>query len=42
MDPSGEGLTQAGRILGMILSLLWLVIGTVTLAVIMIVVVAAR
>jgi hypothetical protein len=27
MDPSGEGLTQAGRLLGMILSLMWILGG---------------
>ena len=36
MDRRGEGLTQAGQILGMILSLLWLIVGGLALVVVLI------
>jgi hypothetical protein len=42
MDRSGEGLTQAGRILGMILSVLWMLGGAVALVVILAAVVAGN
>jgi phage FluMu protein Com len=35
MDPSGEPLTQVGRILGMILSLLWILFGAIVLLVVL-------
>jgi ribosomal protein S27E len=35
MDPSGEPLTQVGRILGMILSLLWILAGAIILLVVL-------
>jgi hypothetical protein len=40
MDRSGEGLTMAGMVLGMILSLVWLIAGIATLALIIIAIVS--
>ena len=40
MDPSGMGLTEAGRIIGMILTLLWIAVLSVILLVLLVVLVA--
>jgi hypothetical protein len=34
LDRRGEGMTQAGQVLGMILSVLWILLGIITLVVI--------
>lgn len=41
MDRSGEGLTQVGQVLGLILSVLWILFGVVTLAIVLIAAVAS-
>jgi len=42
MDRSGEGITQAGLVLGMILSLLWILFGVIALLVFLVVAVLAN
>jgi len=42
MDRSGEGLTQAGQVLGMILSLLWILLGVGAIVILAIVAVASN
>jgi hypothetical protein len=41
MDRGGEGMTQAGQVLGMILSALWILGGVVTLVIIGIIAIAS-
>ena len=41
MDRSGEGLTQAGQVLGMILAVLWILLGVGALIILAIVAVAS-
>jgi ribosomal protein S27E len=42
MDRRGEGMTQAGQVLGLILSLLWIFCGVVTLVIFAIIAIAAN